>query len=128
LTAQASPRTIFRRAIEHGNLMLAEVTARELGRMTLEEALLAASALSALGGLAHEQALAALSSLSRVGSKQPLRVRVARPAPFPSDAGYAFELKWDGFRAIVRSGGAFRVRSHRGWNDAAPAGARCAAR
>jgi hypothetical protein len=39
LTAQGSPRTIFRRAIEHGNVMIAEATAREIGNITLAEAL-----------------------------------------------------------------------------------------
>jgi hypothetical protein len=39
LTAQGHPRAIFERAIEHGNALLAAVTARELGRITLEEAL-----------------------------------------------------------------------------------------
>jgi hypothetical protein len=34
-----SSSTIFRRAIEHGNVMLAEVTARKLGRLSLEDAL-----------------------------------------------------------------------------------------
>ena len=38
MTAQGHPRTIFKRAIERGNVMLAETTARELG-LTLEEAL-----------------------------------------------------------------------------------------
>jgi hypothetical protein len=38
LTAQGHPRTIFKRAIERGNVMLAETTASELG-LTLEEAL-----------------------------------------------------------------------------------------
>jgi hypothetical protein len=33
------PRTIFRRALEHDNLVLAEVTAREIGRVTIAEAL-----------------------------------------------------------------------------------------
>jgi hypothetical protein len=33
LTAQGHPRTIFRRALERGNLVLAEVTAREIGRV-----------------------------------------------------------------------------------------------
>jgi hypothetical protein len=33
------PRTIFRRAIEHNNLVLADVTAREIGRVTIAEAL-----------------------------------------------------------------------------------------
>jgi hypothetical protein len=39
LTAQGHARTIFRRAIEHGNLILAEGMVRELGQVTLEEAL-----------------------------------------------------------------------------------------
>jgi hypothetical protein len=39
LTAQGHPRTIFRRAIERGNLMIAEVTAREIGHISLLEAL-----------------------------------------------------------------------------------------
>jgi hypothetical protein len=39
LTAQAHPRAIFKRAIERGNLVVAEATAREIGRLTLEEAL-----------------------------------------------------------------------------------------
>jgi hypothetical protein len=29
---------------------------------------------------------------------------------------YAFELKWDGFRALVGRNVDFRVRSRRGWN------------
>jgi tagatose-1,6-bisphosphate aldolase len=32
-------RTIFRRAIEHGNLTLAELTIREIGVINLDEAL-----------------------------------------------------------------------------------------
>ena len=36
MTAQGHPRAIFKRAIEHGNVMLAEMTARELGRLALE--------------------------------------------------------------------------------------------
>ena len=39
LTAQGHPRTIFRRAIERDNLLVAEATARELGRLSLDEAL-----------------------------------------------------------------------------------------
>jgi hypothetical protein len=46
LTAQGHPRAIFRRAIEHGNVTVAEMTARELGRITLAESL----ALTALAG------------------------------------------------------------------------------
>jgi hypothetical protein len=39
LTSQGHPRTIFKRALEHDNLVLAEVTAREIGRVTIAEAL-----------------------------------------------------------------------------------------
>jgi hypothetical protein len=39
MTAQGHPRAIFKRAIEHGNVLVAEMTARELGRITLVEAL-----------------------------------------------------------------------------------------
>jgi hypothetical protein len=38
LTAQGSPRARFRRAIERGNVVVAEATAREFG-LSLEEAL-----------------------------------------------------------------------------------------
>jgi len=38
-TSQGHPRTIFRRALEHGNLMVAEATAREVGQISLNEAL-----------------------------------------------------------------------------------------
>jgi hypothetical protein len=39
VTAQGSPRSIFKRAIEHGNLMTAEITAREMGKVTLSGSL-----------------------------------------------------------------------------------------
>ena len=39
MTAAGHPRAIFKRAIEHGNLPVAEVTARELGRLSLAESL-----------------------------------------------------------------------------------------
>jgi hypothetical protein len=38
LTAQGSPRVIYKRAIERGNVLVAETTAREFA-LTLEEAL-----------------------------------------------------------------------------------------
>lgn len=51
---------------------------------------------------------------------------LARSGPLPLGDGYAYELKWDGFRAIVSSEdgfraivstqGGLRVRSRRGWN------------
>jgi hypothetical protein len=39
LQAQGHPRATFQRAIEHGNLMVAETVLRELGRPTLLELL-----------------------------------------------------------------------------------------
>lgn len=38
-TSQGHPRTVFRRALEHGNLFVAEATAKEIGRLSLVEAL-----------------------------------------------------------------------------------------
>jgi len=40
---------------------------------------------------------------------------LANPGPLPTGRGWSFELKWDGFRAIVRSGDSYCVRSRRGW-------------
>src|SRR5690349_1537186 len=40
VTAQGHPRTIFKRAVERGNHVIAEATAREMGNVTLDEALL----------------------------------------------------------------------------------------
>ena len=39
MTAHGQPRAIFNRAIERGNLLMAETTAREMGRVSLMEAL-----------------------------------------------------------------------------------------
>jgi hypothetical protein len=102
---------MFKRAIERGNLMAAEMTARELGRiplseslaltslvvqkdpgrrsrytvrwlqrlleedenLTIEEAMLAASALGALGGRAHEEAFSTLSALAKRAMRQTQR-------------------------------------------------------
>ena len=36
---QGNPRAIFKRAIERGNVVVAEMTARELGRLSLDESL-----------------------------------------------------------------------------------------
>jgi bifunctional non-homologous end joining protein LigD len=44
------------------------------------------------------------------------------PSPMLTRSGaiptgdYAFEVKWDGFRALVSRNGDFRVGSRRGWN------------
>jgi bifunctional non-homologous end joining protein LigD len=40
---------------------------------------------------------------------------LARSGAIPT-GGYAFEVKWDGFRALVNRNGDFQVRSRRGWN------------
>jgi bifunctional non-homologous end joining protein LigD len=41
---------------------------------------------------------------------------LARFGPLPSGRAWSFELKWDGFRAIVSTEDGLRVRSRRGWN------------
>src|SRR4051794_32246136 len=41
---------------------------------------------------------------------------LAKSGRLPTRAGYAYEVKWDGFRAIVSTEGPLRVRSRRGWN------------
>jgi bifunctional non-homologous end joining protein LigD len=41
---------------------------------------------------------------------------LARSGRLPTSGDYAYELKWDGFRAIVSTEGALRVRSRRGWD------------
>jgi bifunctional non-homologous end joining protein LigD len=41
---------------------------------------------------------------------------LSRPGPLPRGARWAFEVKWDGFRAIVSTVDELRVRSRRGWN------------
>jgi ATP-dependent DNA ligase len=40
---------------------------------------------------------------------------LARSGAIPS-GDYGFEVKWDGFRALVSRSGDFQVRSRRGWN------------
>jgi hypothetical protein len=39
LTSQGHPRAVFQRAVERGNLLTAEMTAREIGVLSLEDAL-----------------------------------------------------------------------------------------
>jgi bifunctional non-homologous end joining protein LigD len=41
-----------------------------------------------------------------------------RPGAIPAGDGWAFEVKYDGFRAIVANGDTLRVRSRRGWSMA----------
>jgi bifunctional non-homologous end joining protein LigD len=39
-----------------------------------------------------------------------------RPDSIPTGDGWAFELKWDGFRALVSTENGLEVRSRRAWN------------
>jgi hypothetical protein len=41
---------------------------------------------------------------------------LARSGPLPTSGDYAYELKWDGFRAVVSTEDTLRVRSRRGWD------------
>jgi bifunctional non-homologous end joining protein LigD len=41
---------------------------------------------------------------------------LARSGKLPTSGDYSYEVKWDGFRAIVSTEGTLRVRSRRGWN------------
>jgi bifunctional non-homologous end joining protein LigD len=41
---------------------------------------------------------------------------LARSGRLPTSGGYSFEVKWDGFRAIMSTEGPLRVRSRRGWD------------
>jgi hypothetical protein len=108
VTAQGSSRSVFKRAIERGNLPMAEMAVREMGHvwlsdalkltvlaiekapgkrnayavrflrrlleedenLTIDEAVLAASALAALGGRGQEQAVSTLSGIAERASRQ----------------------------------------------------------
>jgi bifunctional non-homologous end joining protein LigD len=41
---------------------------------------------------------------------------LARSGQLPMGGDFAYEVKWDGFRAIVSTEGSLRVRSRRGWD------------
>jgi hypothetical protein len=41
---------------------------------------------------------------------------LAKSGRLPTRGEWAYEVKWDGFRAIVSTEGKLRVRSGRGWN------------
>jgi bifunctional non-homologous end joining protein LigD len=59
-------------------------------------------------GIIIETAVASYSALP-----EPM---LARSSRLPTSGDYAYELKWDGFRAIVSTEGTLRVRSRRGWD------------
>jgi len=44
------------------------------------------------------------------------RPMLLRPGPIPTGASWAFELKHDGFRALVSTEDGLKVRSRRYWN------------
>ena len=41
---------------------------------------------------------------------------LTRPGTLPLSASYRYEVKWDGFRALVSTESGLRVRSRRGWD------------
>jgi bifunctional non-homologous end joining protein LigD len=41
---------------------------------------------------------------------------LAKSGRLPTRGSWAYEVKWDGFRAVVSTEGELRVRSRRGWN------------
>jgi bifunctional non-homologous end joining protein LigD len=41
---------------------------------------------------------------------------LARAGPLPTERGYAYEVKWDGFRMFVSTEGSLRAVSRRGWD------------
>jgi len=41
---------------------------------------------------------------------------LSRSGPLPNGPGWSFEVKWDGFRALVSTEDGLRARSRRGWN------------
>ena len=46
---------------------------------------------------------------------------LSRSGPLPTSPTWSFEVKWDGFRAIVSTEDGLRVRSRRGWDMTAAA-------
>ena len=51
------------------------------------------------------------------GGMRPLpRPMLLRPGGIPCGDGWAFEIKYDGFRAVVSTENGLQVRSRRGWN------------
>ena len=59
----------------------------------------------------HTITAAAVASYS--GLPEPM---LARSGRLPTNGDFAYEVKWDGFRAIVSTEGPLRVRSRRGWD------------
>ena len=83
-----STHATFRRAVERGNLPMALVTARELGRLTLEDALALTALLARLGDARFEPAavrwLGRLAVETRVALES-LQLAVALVASLPDE-------------------------------------------
>jgi hypothetical protein len=62
----------------------------------------------------------ALNASSTKGSAIPYSAlpepMLAKSGPLPVRSDFVYEVKWDGFRAVLSTEGSFRVRSRRGWN------------
>ena len=41
---------------------------------------------------------------------------LAKPGPMRTGPGWSYEMKWDGFQALVSTIDGLHVRSRRGWN------------
>jgi ATP dependent DNA ligase domain len=57
-----------------------------------------------------------LGRRARVAALRLPEPMLSRPGLLPSGSGWSFELKWDGFRALVSTEDDFRVHSRRGRN------------
>ena len=56
--------------------------------------------------------------VQRAGGVSLLRLpdpMLSSPGRLPVDSGWSYEVKWDGFRAVVSTEDGLRVRSRRGW-------------
>jgi hypothetical protein len=103
MTPTGSTHATFRRAVERGNLPMALVTARELGRLTLDDALALTALLARLGDARFEPA--AVRWLGRLAVEtqvalESLRLAVALVGSLPDErhGPAAFEL----LAALVR--------------------------
>jgi len=89
VTAQGSPSTRFARAVERGSLRLAELAAREMSALPLEDALSLVTLYAAEQDSKYERAAARL--LARIGNERPelrlteLQVAAAVLADLPND-------------------------------------------
>jgi hypothetical protein len=79
LTAQGHPRLIFATAIERGNICIAEATARELGRISLEEALALTALVAEKEPERRSRVRCSVAAPAARGQAKQRRGRVERP-------------------------------------------------